>query len=164
MTLARSTTIRNVIVTELNHADRAWHLPAAQFTAAAAYAPIYSREDLEQLRVDVVALENEEGRAPESPKSAQDLYAINIVVQAAVDPADTTRIDELVYLCQQIHDFYELQSNGRPRVLTGLTSTWPAEVSTPEIYDPDKLVDERIFLSVVELVVRQWRKEAGGTP
>lgn len=164
MTLARSTTIRNTIVDELNDAARAWHLPAAQFTATPAYAPIYSREDLEQLRVDVVALENDEGRAPNSPKTAQDLYALNIVVQEAVDPADTTRIDELVYLCQQIHDFYELASTGRPRALTGLASTWPAEVTTPEIYDPDKLVDERIFLSVVELTIRQWRKEAGGTP
>lgn len=163
---ARPVAIGKAIVAELNDAARAWQVPAPAFTATRHYLPIFTREQVTSLTVTVTELENEQDNAPESNRSRQDAYAINIVIQKAVDPADTAAIDALVYTCQQIHDFYERLAAGKRKELSiaGYRNVWSEDPKWPEIYDPELLDEERIFRSVIELTIVHWRKEAGGTP
>ena len=171
MTLARGTNIANALVTELNDSLRPWHVPAAQFTAARSYAPIYTRETIgSTIRCDVVTLENDEAGADTddgpTPRTRQDDYAINVVITAAVaDLTSNAEIDALVYLVQQIHDWFERKADGTFRKFASISPpAWVADVKVPALYDPDELIDNGLFICPIELTARQRRKPAGGTP
>jgi hypothetical protein len=134
--------LADAIVSELNG-----HTFSQAFTAQRGYLPTFELQELDRLKVTVVPKEDE-GRLDSRSSSAHD-YAIDIGIQKKPKTIDNKYLDPLMYLAQEIADFFLFGK--RPAAAT---------LVAPQVrilYLQEHLLTLRQFTSVVTLTFRGWR-------
>jgi len=124
-----------------------------EFEAARRYLVDFKlRDELDELRVSVVARDDEETGA--SRANSQHDYGIDIGVQKKVDPASLETLDALVALVEAIHD--HLAAPGTRHLASPVDAVLVA-IKTEPIYAPDHLGERRVFTSIVRCTYRALR-------
>lgn len=119
---------------------------AMAFTAQRRYRPVFDLTELKELRVTVVAkglvLANL-GRGPN-----QDDVAVDVAVQKRVDANNTSELDALMELAEQIGGYFR-----QKRLASYPAAVWVKTEHTP-IYAPEHLDSKQVFTSVMTLTFR----------
>lgn len=139
--MARTIDIADAVVTALNG-----HSFSQEFTAVRAYRPTFDLKDMTHLHVTVVPKAVELSTAGRG--LAQSDVQIDVGVQkklSAVDE-DTTEIDALMDLVQEIADF--VRATGRFG-----EAAWVRTENAP-VYSQEHLAELRQFTSVLTLTLR----------
>jgi len=136
----------DAIVTALNGQDF-----SQEFTAVRRYRPEYDLADMGTLHVTVVPKSSEAALETRAQSAFHDDIDI-AVQQRAENPNDSTTLDALMTLVQEIGDFC------RRRTFTGggIDATCLATASDP-IYDPTHLRDQQLFTAVVTVTLSYSR-------
>lgn len=114
------------------------------------YAPVHDLVQLGSLRVLVVPAAVATARATRGQLLEEQL-AIDVGVQQRVDsPEDKPELDRLMLLVQQIKDYLLKTAVSDPEARADSVANDPA-------YDPDELLEKRLFVSVVTVNYRLWR-------
>jgi hypothetical protein len=144
------TDIADAVVTELNAAPVPPATGFAQtFTAARAYRPQFDLPDLKTLKVTVVPKGIEIINV--TRHANQNDVSVDIAVQKKVNPTDTTDMDALMTLVEQIADFFRLR-----RMTAFPTALWTKTDNVP-VYSPEHLEQKQVFTSVLTLTFRVVR-------
>jgi len=144
------TDIADAVVTELNAPPVPPATGFAQtFTAARAYRPQFDLTDLKTLKVTVVPKGIEIINV--TRHANQNDVSVDIAVQKKVNPTDTTDMDALMTLVEQIADFFRLR-----RMTAFPTALWTKTDNVP-VYSPEHLEQKQVFTSVLTLTFRVVR-------
>jgi len=116
-----------------------------EFEAARRYLVDFKlRDELDELRVSVVARDDEETGA--SRANSQHDYGIDIGVQKKVDPANLETLDGLVAFVEALRDHLAAPANRR---LDSPVNAVLSKIRIDPIYDPKLLDERRVFTSVI---------------
>lgn len=138
-------TLADALVTELNS-----HSFSVGFAAVRGYLPTAELPDMGTLRVTVVP-KQDDGKL-DSRSSSEHQFAIDIGVQQKPATLDNAALDPLMYLVQQIADYFLFGK--RPGGMT---------LINPEVrmlYLPEHLTRFRQFTAVLTLTFKGWRQAA----
>ena len=134
--------IADAVVTELNAATL-----SQPFTAQRFYLPVFDLGEMKDLHVSVVP----KGVTvqPAGRTLLQHDYSIDVAVQKKAAPDDTSTIDGLMVLVEEIAAFFKLRS------LTGIPGpgAWVKTEHAP-VYSPEHMEQYRQFTSVITLTFR----------
>lgn len=115
------------------------------FTAARAAIPVWMLEAVRTLTVDVLI-----GRYEQTLQNRGGLfdrrYTVDIVVQDALDVADTTDLDAAILLCEEIQDSLTGQTMSNARLMT---------VDREQTYDTELAEAAGQFVAVISATFRQ---------
>jgi len=131
-------------------ADLNGHAFSQPFTAERGYLPTFELPDLNALKVTVVP--KEDGGKLDTRSSSTHDYAVDIGIQMKPPNVDNASLDPLVYLTQEIADYFLFGK--RP----GGTTLISPQVRI--LYLQDHMHKFRQFTSVVTLTFRGWRQAA----
>ena len=132
--------IADAVVTELNAATL-----SQPFTAHRFYLPLFDLGEMKDLHVSVVP--KSVTVQPAGRTLLQHDYSIDVAVQKKAAPDDTSTIDVLMVLVEEIAAFFKLRS------LEGLPGTWVKTEHAP-VYSPEHMEQYRQFTSVITLTFR----------
>lgn len=143
MPQAQIINLADAMVAELN--GNTFSLP---FTAERGYLPEFDLPDMDTLRVTVVPKEDE-GRIDTRSLSKHD-YSVDIGIQKKPTTIDATELDPLMFLVQEIADFFLFgkQPGGATLIASNVRI----------LYMQEHLHKLRQFTSVLTLTFRSWRE------
>src|SRR5262245_43466383 len=125
--------IADAVVTELNDSARSW---AGQFVATREWLPVYIRTEtsdpLSALKVAVMTLGNEQARLTRAKD--QFKFDVHVDFQKRVDNRNTTEMDALSLLAEQVHDYFRRNSSGGERELAALAGWFVESAERPLVY------------------------------
>lgn len=157
--MTRGVAIATAVVAELNSTARAW---ATQFVASREWAKVYKIEELQTLKVAVVAATLGSDKADRRPEN-KEAYRIIIDFQkhVATDPTseeiDNDACDALDVIAEQVFDFYQDFHYLTTTVdrSNGAGGTWKVmAVERPDLFDFAYLMEERIWETQIYLMVQ----------
>ena len=138
--MATITDLADAIVTELNATEF-----ALAFEAVRAYAPRFDLEEMDTLRVSVVA------RAIEiitlTRSEFQHDYQVDVAVQQKFSAETNLALDPLMGLVEEIDRHFEGMRLASPDAIC-------VRVANAPIYAPEHIKEKRMFTSVITLT---WR-------
>lgn len=142
--------VANAVTVDLD--GNTWSKP---FTARRVYVPMVDLADLATLTVLVVAKNFGIGGA-ETRGHVRDEFDVDVGVMQRLegdptDPATNDEIDQLLAMVKEIAQFF------RPGYRAGETEAYWTATSNDPIYDPDKLLREKVFQSVLTVSFRLLR-------
>lgn len=142
--MAVITDIADAVVQDLNAGTF-----SQSFTAERHYLPVYELEDIKDLRVTVVP----KGVTIQSTgrNSNQHDAAIDIAVQKKLDAIDSSTIDPLMALVDEIADSFRFK-----RLDSYPNAIWVNTQNQP-VYAPEHLDQLRVFTSILTLTFRVIR-------
>ena len=152
--------IADAIAAEINDPARSW--APLQVPAERRFDPWYQPEDLASLRIAVVPLDQASERATRGGLWRHD-YKVTVDFQQLV-PFDGAVADDglcqaLAALLEAVYDWFarpQTNSPGAHKLETFLG--WDVvDVQRPEIYVPERLYDQHVWESYLELTVRGHR-------
>ena len=133
--------LADAVAAELNR-----HVFAMPFEAKRAYRVLHDREELHDLRVNVVP--RSRTIEPTDRHNNRIEARVDVGVFRLVDPTDLLAVDQLMTLVDEIADHLDR------RQLTDLPGAAWIGVEQDPIYDSDLLNERRIFGAVVRPVYR----------
>jgi hypothetical protein len=139
--------IAQAVVGELNGAPPGTF--ALAFTAARSYRPEFDLAALKTLRVCVVP--KAIAIASLGRSANQHDVAIDVAVQKKVDAGDTSALDGLMTLVEQIADYLRLR-----RLVSFPAACWVKTDNQP-VYSMEHLEQHQVFTSVLTLTFRVMR-------
>ena len=114
------------------------------------YLPRFDQTEMDELRVLVVP------RGTRVERSARDSwqhdYQIDVAIAQKVADEEASTLDPLMGLVEELAEYM------RGRALNTDPTTHCVAVENAPIYSPDHLDDKRLFLSVLRLTFRTWRR------
>jgi len=144
--MAEILSIADAVVTALN-ADEFQETLTEEFTAERLFLPNFKLEDMDALHVSVVPKSMTEEAASRNDVDYQ--YQIDIGVQKRFTKLESSEIDPLVDLVEQIAALFKLAS-----LPTYTDVTW-IKTDHPALYAPEHMEQLRQFTSVLTLTYRR---------